>query len=51
MVFSGYMPGSGTAGSCASSVFSFFNNLHTVLIVAIPIDILTNSAGELAIGF
>ena len=45
-VYSGYMFSSGIEGFYDSSIFSFLKNLHTVLIVAVPICIHTNCVGE-----
>ena len=44
-VYSGYMFSSGIEGFYDSSIFSFLKNLHTVLIVAVPICIHTNCVG------
>ena len=48
MVFSGYLPRNGTAGSYSSSIFKFLKDLHTVLQNAAPIYIPINSIGGFA---
>ena len=45
MFFCGYMTRTGFAGSYSSSLFSFFTNFHTALIVAVPVCIPINSVG------
>lgn len=40
----GHMPRSGTAGSCANSIFNDLGNHHTVSIAAAPFHNLTNNA-------
>ena len=44
MVFSGYLPSSGIAGSYGSSIFSFLGTSILFSIVAVSIYIPTNSA-------
>ena len=41
-----HMPGSGIAGSCDSSIFSFLRTFHAFSLVAAPSSIPTNSSEE-----
>ena len=47
MALSRYIFRNGVAGSYGNTIFSFLRNLHTILYVATPIYIPTNSVGGL----